>query len=328
MKRLAAVVVILFGCKVAICQNTDTTARLVIGANVNEAGLAVGQKAGAATPAAEKAGAVTPAAEKTGNMKPATGDTIREISVTALTGGGSKADTIPRFDWRQKLPAYKQPFPLQSFVLPAAMIAYGATAVHNHSLQSLNGHVKDAIWEDNPHKKTSIDNFLMFSPAVAVYGLNALGIHGAHNFKDRTMIYLMANVFAQGTVFSVKGWSKEMRPDGSDRMSFPSGHTAEAFASAEFMRLEYKDVSPWYGIAGYALATATGVLRMYNNKHWMSDVVAGAGVGIASTRLAYWLYPKMQHWFGKKDAGDKAPVTMVMPTYNNGSIGLSYIKTF
>jgi len=45
MKRLAAVVVILFGCKVAICQNTDTTARLVIGANVNEAGLSGGQKA-------------------------------------------------------------------------------------------------------------------------------------------------------------------------------------------------------------------------------------------------------------------------------------------
>ncbi|HMI61901.1 MAG TPA: phosphatase PAP2 family protein [Puia sp.] len=294
MKRLAAVVFILIGCKVAKCQDIDTTARLVIG--------------------------------NAGIVKPAAGDTIREVSMTA--GWGSKTDTVPRFDWHQKLPAYKQPFPFQSFVLPAAMIAYGAMAVHNGTLQNWNGSVKEQIWEDNPHSKTKIDNFLMFSPAVAVYGLNALGIHGAHNFKDRTMIYLMANVFAQGTVFSLKGWTHEMRPDGSDRMSFPSGHTAEAFASAEFMRLEYKDVSPWYGVAGYALATATGALRMYNNKHWMSDVVAGAGVGIASTRLAYWLYPKMQHWFGKKDAGDKAPVTMVMPTYNNGSVGLSYIKTF
>ncbi len=294
MKRLAAVVVILIGCKVAKCQNTDTTARLVM--------------------------------EKAGIVKPAAGDTIREISLA--TGWGSKRDTVPVFDWHQKLPAYKQPFPLQSFVLPAAMIAYGATAVRNGTLQHFNGSVKEEIWVDNPHSKTKIDNFLMFSPAVAVYGLNALGIHGAHNFKDRTMIYLMANVFAQGTVFSVKGWSHEMRPDGSDRLSFPSGHTAEAFASAEFMRLEYKDVSPWYGVAGYALATATGALRMYNNKHWMSDVVAGAGVGIASTRLAYWLYPKMQHWFGKKETGENAPVTMVMPTYNNGSIGLSYIKTF
>jgi hypothetical protein len=316
---------------VAKCQDIDTTARLVIenaGIVKPATGDTIREQPSNAKVADEKEQGTTlrrsPMTAGWGSKS----DTIKEISVTAVMGGGSKMDTVPRFDWHQKLPAYKQPFPLQSFVLPAAMIAYGAMAVHNGTLQNWNGSVKEQIWEDNPHSKTKIDNFLMFSPAVAVYGLNALGIHGAHNFKDRTMIYLMANVFAQGTVFSVKGWSHEMRPDGSDRMSFPSGHTAEAFASAEFMRLEYKDVSPWYGVAGYALATATGMLRMYNNKHWMSDVVAGAGVGIASTRLAYWLYPKMQHWFGKKDAGDKAPVTMVMPTYNNGSIGLSYIKTF
>jgi membrane-associated phospholipid phosphatase len=195
-------------------------------------------------------------------------------------------------------------------------------------LQNLNGNVKDEIWDDNPHKTTKVDNYLMFGPAAAVYALNALGIHGAHNFKDRTMIFVMASAFADGSVFFVKKWAHEQRPDGSDYLSFPSGHAAQAFAAAEFMRMEYKDVSPWYGIAGYAMATATGALRMYNNKHWMSDVVAGAGVGIASTRLAYWLYPKMQHWFGKKDAGDKAPVTMVMPTYNNGSFGVSYVKTF
>jgi hypothetical protein len=308
MKKLAAVVVIVIGCKMANCQGVDTTARFVIGGKNNEASPASGR-------VDNKAGIVKPA-----------GDTIREISLT--TGWGSKPDTVPVFNWRQKLPAWKQPFPLQSFVLPAAMIAYGVTAVHNGTLKSFNGEVKEQIWEDNPHSKTKIDNFLMFSPAVAVYGLNALGIHGAHNFRDRTMIYLMANVFAQGTVFSVKKWSHETRPDGSDQMSFPSGHTAEAFASAEFMRLEYKDVSPWYGVAGYALATATGMLRMYNNKHWMSDVVAGAGVGIASTRLAYWLYPKVQHWFGKKDAGENGPVSMVMPTYNSGTFGLAYIKTF
>lgn len=280
MRKLTAVVVIVFGFKMAKCQNIPDT----------------------------------------------TPDTLREVSV--VTGWGSKSDTVPRIDWSKGLPAYKQPFPYQSFILPAAMITYGVTAVNNHTLQNLNGHVKEQIWEDIPHKKTTIDNFMMFSPAVAVYGLNALGIHGKHNFKDRTAIYLMANAFAQGTVFSVKGWSHELRPDGSDRLSFPSGHTAEAFLSAEFMRLEYKDVSPWYGIAGYAAATATGMLRMYNNKHWFSDVVAGAGVGIASTRLAYWLYPKMQHWLGKKDTGENGPISVFTPTYQNGSLGFSYIKTF
>jgi membrane-associated phospholipid phosphatase len=84
------------------------------------------------------------------------------------------------------------------------------------------------------------------------------------------------------------------RPDGSSNNSFPSGHTANAFMGAEFLYQEYKDVSPWYGIAGYVVATGTGLFRMYNNRHWFSDVVAGAGFGILSTKVAYWIYPWMK----------------------------------
>jgi membrane-associated phospholipid phosphatase len=264
------------------------------------------------------------AQNSTGIGQSAAMDTIKEVSISP--GWGSTPDSLPRrIDWHKDV-AWKRPFPVQSFVLPAAMIIYGATAVHNNTLKSLNGKIQEQIWQDNPHQPFHLDNYLMFAPTLSVYALNAAGIHGAHNFKDRTIILLMANVIANGTVFSVKGWSHEQRPDGSDFQSFPSGHTAEAFAGAEFMRLEYKDVSPWYGIAGYAMATATGMLRMYNDKHWMSDVVAGAGVGIASTRLAYWLYPKMQHLFGKEK--NPETVNVVMPTYNNGSFGLSYVKRF
>jgi hypothetical protein len=272
-------------------------------------------------------------------------DTIREISMTPGGGPGLTGETRGigpqtrgidtlkpwidslhrRYDW-QRAAVLNKPFPVQSFILPAAMIAYGATALRSKTLQNLNGDVKEQIWEDNPHKPFHLDNYLMFAPTLSVYALNAMGIHGAHNFKDRTIILLMANIFANGTVFSTKGWSHELRPDGSDYQSFPSGHTAEAFAGAEFMRMEYKDVSPWYGVAGYAMAAATGMLRMYNDKHWMSDVVAGAGVGIASTRLAYWLYPKVQKLFGKKTDSDK--VSVLMPTYQSGSVGLAFVKTF
>src|SRR5258707_4685083 len=166
-------------------------------------------------------------------------DTIREVSFTPTTG--STPDTIPhKIDWHLAA-TYKKPFPFQSLVLPAAMIAYGATAVHNGTLQKVNGDVKEQIWQDNPHKAFHLDNYLMFAPTAAVYALNAAGIHGAHNFKDRTIILLMANVIANGTVFSVKSWSHEKRPDGSDYASFPSGHTAEALVGAEFMRIAYKD---------------------------------------------------------------------------------------
>jgi len=288
MEKLVAVVVLMAGfCVVGHSQNTDT---------ITKTGLTSAGSAKA--------------------------DTIREVSLT--TGWGSPADSIPRkIDW-SKAGTFRPAFPAKSFLLPAALIAYGAVAVHNNSLKTVNAHFKDAIWEDNPHKPFHLDNYLMFAPTVSVYALNAMGIHGQNNFRDRTMILLMANVFANGTVFSLKGWAHEQRPDGSDYASFPSGHTAEAFAGAEFMRMEYKDVSPWYGIAGYAMATATGMLRMYNDKHWMSDVVAGAGVGIASTRLAYWLYPKVKHLLWK----DKPSAPLLMPSYSNGSLGLVFAYHF
>ncbi|OYX94140.1 MAG: phosphoesterase, partial [Sphingobacteriia bacterium 35-40-5] len=208
----------------------------------------------------------------------------------------------------------KTRFPAKSLVIPGLMIAYGVTSLENDGLKKLNAEFKDEVYAKSPHKKIPIDIYLQFAPAAAVYGLNALGIKGKHNFRDRSMIYAMSNIILTGTVYSLKKFTAVQRPDGSAYTSFPSGHTAEAFASAEFMRMEYKDVSPWYGIAGYAIAATTGYLRMYNNKHWFSDVVAGAGVGIASTKLAYWLYPKIQHKLFK----DKLLNTVVMPAYQNG----------
>ncbi|MOA07759.1 PAP2 superfamily protein [compost metagenome] len=87
------------------------------------------------------------------------------------------------------------------------------------------------------------------------------------------------------------------------------------------MRQEYKDQSPWYGIAGYSVALATGTFRMYNNKHWFSDVVAGAGIGILSTKLAYWVYPSIKRTLFK----DKPGKTIIVPTYQNNTLGATIV---
>jgi hypothetical protein len=248
-------------------------------------------------------------------------DTILEISATAVSG--VRPDTVPRIDW-QHAASFKPSFPIKSFIIPATLIAYGFVALNSGELKNFNRHIKEEIWTENPHKTLSLDNYLMFAPAAVVYGLNAAGIHGKNNFRDRSMIFVMSSILADGSVFVLKGWTHQLRPDGSAYTSFPSGHTAQAFASAEFMRMEYKDVSFWYGVAGYAMAAATGYLRLYNNKHWVSDVVTGAGIGIASTKLAYWLYPYVKHVLWK----DKTTGPIVMPTYQNGAVGLAFVRTF
>ncbi len=204
------------------------------------------------------------------------------------------------------------------------MIAYGITALKSDGLRDWNEGIKEEIWTEAPHNQVHIDNYLQWAPAAAVYGLNLAGIHGEHNFRDRTIIYGITLLIQSSVVASVKSISGETRPNGAGTASFPSGHTANAFAGAEFLRREYKDVSPWYGIAGYAAAATTGFLRIYNNKHWLSDVVAGAGVGILSTDLAYYIYPTVKRIFSKKHPLS----TIIMPVYENGTLGVGLVHAF
>ena len=213
---------------------------------------------------------------------------------------------------------------IKSLILPGALITYGFISLENDRLKALDNKIKEDIWTENPHKPIKIDNYLQYSPAIAVYGLNALGIKGKNNFRDRTLIYLLSNAMMGVTVQSIKAITRVQRPDGFGTNAFPSGHTATAFVAAEFLRQEYKDVSPWYGIAGYTMAATTAYLRMYNNRHWFRDLLPGAGIGILSTKLAYWLYPSIKRKLFK----DKPMNTIVMPYYQNGGAGLSLVYNF
>jgi hypothetical protein len=213
---------------------------------------------------------------------------------------------------------------IKPLIIPGAFITYGFIALENDKLLALDNYIKNEIREDHPLFHTKIDNYLQYSPAVVVYGLNAMGIKGKNNFRDRTMIYLLSNGIMGVTVQSLKSITKVQRPDGFGTNAFPSGHTATAFAAAEFLRQEYKEVSPWYGIAGYTAATSTAILRMYNNRHWFRDLLPGAGIGILSTRVAYWLYPAIKRKLFK----NKPMNTIVLPCFNNGTGGITLVHNF
>lgn len=181
-----------------------------------------------------------------------------------------------------------------SLVLPAALTVYGFVALNSHPLQSFDRNIREAVWFDNPHHPFPLDDYLQYAPGAAVYILNAAGIKGRNNFWDRTIIYAMANAMMGITVLSLKSAIYAKRPDGSANDGFPSGHAATAFAAAEFLRQEYRDVSWWYGAGGYTAAIVTAYLRVYNDQHWFSEVVTGAGIGILSAKLSYWIFPAVQ----------------------------------
>jgi membrane-associated phospholipid phosphatase len=152
----------------------------------------------------------------------------------------------------------------------------------------------------HPPAKLRVDDFSQYLPVASAYTLGFAGIRGRHDLLAKTEILGIATLFLAATVNGMKYTVRERRPDKSAANSFPSGHTAVAFMGAEFLRTEYRDVSAWYGVAGYLVALGTGALRIYNNKHWLGDVAFGAGLGILCTRAAYWIYPAKWEKHAKK----------------------------
>jgi len=136
--------------------------------------------------------------------------------------------------------------------------------------------------------KTGIDDYTQyFGPAMTV-GLKLGGYEGRSDWPRLLASAGMSYGIMAALVNGIKYTAKEMRPDGSQANSWPSGHTATSFVGASLLHKEYGLTrSPWFSVAGYGVATATGVMRVLNNRHWISDVMSGAGIGILSTELGY-----------------------------------------
>ena len=136
--------------------------------------------------------------------------------------------------------------------------------------------------------KTGIDDYTQFFGPAMVVGLKLGGYEGRSDWPRLLASAGMSYAIMAGLVNGIKYTAKEMRPDGSTANSWPSGHTATAFVGATLLHKEYGLTrSPWWSVAGYGVATATGVMRVLNNRHWISDVMSGAGIGILSTELGY-----------------------------------------
>lgn len=217
-------------------------------------------------------------------------------------------------------------FRYRALIIPVALIGYGAVGLGSDGLKNWNIAVRRGLSVDASNR-VSVDNYMQYVPFLSVYGLNTIGIKGKNNFKDRTVVLATAYLIMGVTVKGLKLVTKVERPDGSSDNSFPSGHTATVFMGAEFLRQEYKDVSPWYGVAGYVVATGTGFLRIYNNKHWLTDVAAGAGIGILSTKIAYWVHPFVDRkLFGKNKKNQTTAI--VCPYYSKEQAGLALSLNF
>lgn len=188
----------------------------------------------------------------------------------------------------------------RQLIAPAALIAVGWFGTQNSWMKGINSDIRYELGRMRGGNYIHVDDYLQYATAAGYFGLGFIpGTRPHHNFKQRLLAGATAYAIMAVIVNPAKRIARYPRPDSGAPTSFP-GHTATAFTGAELMRLEYGN---YVGLAGYCVATGVAFLRMYNERHWLNDVLAGAGIGILSARAAYWLLPLERRLFRMKETG-------------------------
>lgn len=205
----------------------------------------------------------------------------------------------------------KQHF-FKQFARPVTFIGLGIYGTINNGIINRD-EIKEERNEYFPSFSNGADNYLQYAPIALVYALDVFGLKGKHNRQQQTVLFGTAELIMTGIVLPVKKYSHVLCPDSSSYNSFPSGHTAQAFLAGIFFQKEFGAKYPWLSAGMFTLATGIGAFRVLNNRHWVSDVLAGAGIGILSAELSYALLKnKVRHRKGLPDT--------VIPGYNKGSV--------
>jgi len=233
---------------------------------------------------------------------------------------GAPADTMKTTSSGRDLSHYVYHRP-GTYIVPAVLVTYGLASFVIKPIRNVDYYFEGYVARHDPTYNSKASDYIQLAPAAFVYILNLAGDHGQNRFGDRTALLALS-----GAILTIADGTKYLghrnRPYGTDPLSFPSGHTGAAFLTAEFLAQEYGWKSPWYSVLGYTLATTDGILRVYGRAHWFSDCVAGAGLGMFSTKLAYVLYPHVRKLFSHKDKYGRS--TMVLPTSVYGAPGLAF----
>lgn len=222
-------------------------------------------------------------------------------------------------------------FRFPKLIVPSSPIFLGSLTLYVTYAERLDMSISDKI--SSGHGQLHFDDYLQYSPALIMWGLNAFGgpnLKPYHKFKQQTTILAMSAITSLVLVQGTKQFVGRNRPDTGASNSFPSGHTATAFLCAEMLHQEYGQYSPWISILGYSIAATTGYMRVYNERHYIGDIVAGAGVGILSARLGYWFAPKINNWLWGSTTGyaEDSYTTAITPCTIGQNVGVNFSLVF
>ncbi|MCC9166306.1 phosphatase PAP2 family protein [Pontibacter harenae] len=208
-------------------------------------------------------------------------------------------------------------------IAPSVLIGLGIVHMDDEGLFEGSRGLRSAVQNRFEGFATGVDDHAGSFPLIATVGLNLAGVEGEHHYTEQAILLGMTYYLNRTLTNNLKGLTRIKRPGDGTADAFPSGHTSTAFAYATFFHKEYGKRGIWYSVMGYSFATATGAIRILNDRHWLSDVLAGAGIGILSAEVVYYAYPLFkqklrQYHITRKNVG-------VLPFYSQGAGGLALV---
>ena len=215
-------------------------------------------------------------------------------------------------------------FHANQLIVPVSLIAVGTFGYYSKAFHKLNRHIQKGMNNLRGDHYFHYDDWIQYMPAAGYLALGFWKNKRKLQFKERILVEATAYLSMTAIVNIAKYSFKEKRPDSDARNSFPSGHTATAFTGAELIRAEFG----WgMGSIAYAVSTGVAFLRLYNNRHWFNDVIAGAGIGILSARIGYWMLPLYRKWFHWENK-DQNAYGIISPVITPSNFSLSILVTF
>ncbi|WP_192822916.1 phosphatase PAP2 family protein [Rufibacter sp. LB8] len=242
-----------------------------------------------------------------------TTDTLTTTQLADTTKAGVPVVTLD--------PALQKGALRKRLIAPAIFIGAGLLMIDN-GLYDRHDVRYDLRTKAFPNFKSDIDDFLIFAPTVGLVALDIFSSQNQHNVTRQVGLLVASSAVASAMLWPLKQATNVPRPNGENDYSFPSGHTTYAFVIATMVSREFKGKSKWIGIASYTAAGTTGMMRVLNDAHWFSDVLAGAGVGILSTNLVYLAHDR---WFKNKGLNKDWRADVVPTVMFNGSPGVGLV---
>ena len=182
-----------------------------------------------------------------------------------------------------------------ALIIPVAFIGYGVLKPFVNDISKLDNRIMAHVQQNYPRFHTNAEDYLMWAPSASIYLMDALHVNMAHSFREHLIIDAGSIIITGGIGYGMRLFSRNIKGfNTNSNTEFPSGHTANAFRGAEILHQELKQSNKLLSYSGYLIAAGVGTLRIYNKDHYLSEVIAGAGLGIISAKLTYWIFDKVK----------------------------------